>query len=228
MTSSLQSKIPGTVGELLRQRLREINRSPDELAEAVGVPTQYIEELMAGSRRPPLPERTDIYGKMTSFLRLRRNDVVECARVERAGDAPATGSGPGAKVRSALLALCDPETAQELERRRARGGGTELAGFLQRVLEVTQGAVRRVLDDQIGLRLAAADRGRTYAAARLHILEFLEVTADTVTTEDLTEFVRPRVARWNVDLESGVVRVVLQALPPRERAPRRELRKAER
>jgi len=223
MTSSPPSKRPATVGELVRQRLREIRRSPEELAEAVGVPAKYIDDLIAGCRRPPLPGRTDIYGKMTSFLRLGRNDVLACARAERAGAAPAGAAGPGARVRCLLLALCEPGTARELEHRRARRGSAELAGFMQRLLDVTQGAVRRVLDDPIGLRLAAAERGNTYLATRFKVLEFLDATADTLTAEDLIEFLRPRIALWDVDLETGVLRVVLRARGSRERSPGREL-----
>lgn len=224
-SSSPPSKLPATVGELLRQRLLEIKRTPDELAEAVGVPTQYIDDLIAGSRRPPLPERTDIYGKMTSFLRLGRNDVVACARAERAA-APATASGPEAEIQGLLLALCEPATARELEQRRAGRGSAELAGFLQRVLDVTQGSVRRVLDDQISLKLKAAERGSTYLEMRFKVLEFLDVTAETLTTEDLTEFLQPRIARWDVDLETGVVRVVMRSQAPRERSPKKELAKS--
>ncbi len=222
MTSSPPSKPVATVGDLLRQRLREIGRSPKELAEAVAVPAKYIDDLIAGCRRPPLPGRTDIYGKMTSFLRLGRNDVVACARAERAGAAPAGPSGPGVRVRSLLLALCEPGTARALEQRRARRGNAELADFIQRLLDVTQGAVRRALDDQIGLRLQAAERGSTYLAMRFKVLEFLDVTADTLTAEDLMEFLRPRIARWDVELETGVLRVVLRAQRPRDRTPRRE------
>lgn len=205
----------------MRRRLREIGRSATDLAAAVQVPEQYIDDLMTGSRRPPLPGRTDIYQKMTSFLRLRRNDVVTCARAERASAAPARPAGPGVRVRDLLLALCEPGTATLLERRRSKSGGAELSGLLQRVLEVAQGAVRRTLDDQIAIRLAAAERGSTYVDMRFKVLEFLDVTADTLTPEDLAEFLRPRIGRWDVDLETGVLRVVMRAHGPRERTPKR-------
>ena len=218
--SAPPSKPPGTVGELLRRRLREVSRSPEELAEALQVPVKYIDDLIAGCRRPPLPGRTDIYQKMTSFLQLGRNDIVACARAERADPASAGACGPRADVRCLLLALCEPGTARELEQRRARRGSAEIAGFIQRLLDVTQGAVRRVLDDQIGLRLAAAERGSTYVAMRFKVLEFLDATADTLTAEDLIEFFRPRIARWDVDLETGVLRVVMQAQGFRERSRR--------
>lgn len=221
MTSSPLSKLPGTVGELVRRRLREIGRSATDLAAAVQVPEQYIDDLMAGNRRPPLPGRTDIYQKMTSFLRLRRNDVVMCARAERASATPGRQSGPGTRVRDLLLALCEPATAAALEKRRAKSGGAELSGLLQRVLDVAQGAVRRTLDDQIAIRLAAAERGSTYVDMRFKVLEFLDVTADTLTPEDLAEFLKPRIGRWDVDLETGVLRVVMRAHSPREKTAKR-------
>jgi hypothetical protein len=220
MTSPLVSTGTASLGELLRRRLRELGRTPEDLAEAVQVPAHYIADLMAGTRRPPLPARTDIYPKMTSFLRLGRNVIIACADAERAGTASSKRSGPGIRVRTQLLALCEPGTARALERR-ARRGNAELVGFFQRVLDVTQGAVRRALDDQIALRLAAAERGRTYVAIRFAMLEFLDATAGTLTVQHLSDYLRPRVARWDVDLDTGVLRVVLRA-GPRDRTPKRE------
>lgn len=217
--TSTEPKLPGTVGELVRLRLKEIGRSSIQLAEAVQVTPQYIDDLIAGNRRPPLPGRTDIYQKMTSFLRLRRNDVVTCARAERATTEPARAPAP--RVRDALLALCEPATAAVLERRRSARNTAELSGFFQRVLDVAQGAVRRTLDDQIAVRLAAAERGATYLDMRSKVLDFLDVTADTLTPEDLAEFLRPRIARWDVDLETGVLRVVLRGHAPRDRTSKR-------
>ena len=208
-----------TVGDMLRQRLKELKRSSRDLAEALEVPTSYIDDLIAGRRRAPLPGRTDLYERMTSFLRLGRNDLVNKARAERAGSA-ADGAVPPAEVRKLLLELCEPATAKQLERRRSRTGGAELFSLLERVVGVTQGAVRRTLDDQIGLRLSASHSGRSYEDMRLRVLEFLDATPDTVTLDHLAEFVQPRIARWDVDLPTGVLRVVLRAQEPRERVRR--------
>lgn len=223
MTSSA-SKPSGMLGELLHRRLRELGRTSTELAEAVAVPTQYIDDLITGSRVPPRPARTDIYQKMTAFLRLGRNEIVACADAERASAVRAAKNGPDAEVRSRLLELCAPETARKLERRRARGGtgSTELAGYIERLLDVAQGAVRRMLDDQIALRALATARGSSYEAMRLRVLEFLDTTAESLTTEDLAEFLQPRIASWDVDLATGVFRVVLRTNEARGRSPRRE------
>jgi hypothetical protein len=213
------SKQSSTVGELVGRRLREVNRSAEQLAEVVQVPATYIDDLISGSRRAPLPARTDIYEKMTSFLRLGRNDLVSCARSERASTASST-AGPDAGVRRLLLDLCEPETARVLERRKSTRGSADLVDFLQRLLDITQGAVRRLLDDQVSLRLAAGQRGISYAALRLNMLEFLDATPDTLTTDDVTRFVQPRIARWDVDLDTRVLRVALRGQEPRDRGRR--------
>jgi hypothetical protein len=203
---------PVTVGELLRRRLQEMKRSPEELAEAVEVPVEYISDVITGSREAPLPGRTDVYERMTSFLRLSRHDLVNCVRPKRSGT-----SGLRAHVRRQLLALCEPKTARQLEQRRGRRSSAELFDILGRLLNVAQGAVRRALDDHIQLRLAAAERGSSYVAMRLKVLDFLDATPATLTDDALTEFLEPRVALWDVELETGVLRVVLR---PWERSRR--------
>jgi hypothetical protein len=208
-----------TVAELLRQRLRELKRTSRDLADAIEVPPEYVDELIAGSRRPPLPGRTDVYERMTSFLRLGRNDLVNRARAERASGSRRS-PGLQTEVRRLLLELCEPATAKQLERRRTKTSAADLTGILERVVGVTQGAVRRVLDDQIGLRLSATQSGRSYEAMRLRVLDFLDATPETVTLEHLNEFILPRIARWDVDLKTGVLRVVLRAQEPRERTRR--------
>ncbi len=208
------------VADLLRERLRETKRTSRELADAAEVPAEYIDELIAGRRRPPLPSRTDVYDKMTRFLGLSRGDLAECANAERAGTAKADAARSEAGNWRLLLALCEAATARELERR-ARRGEAEPLDLVARLLGIAQGSVRRTLDDQIALRVAAAQRGVTYLALRLRVLEFLDATLGTLTPEDIADFVRPRIERWDVDLETSVLRVVLRAHEAQDRDRRR-------
>lgn len=201
---------PPTIADTLKERLKLKKRTTKELAEAAEVPEDYIEQLISGKRRPPLPSRTDIYEKITRFLEFGRNDLAAVASAERAATASVDTKPPASGSWEMLLELCDPETARELERR-ARGGDSELAGLIQRVLGVAQGSVRRTLDDQIGLRIAAAQGGNTYEALRLRVLEFLDATPGTLSAEDVTHFVKPRISKWDADLASGVLKVVLRA-----------------
>ncbi len=208
-----------SVSELLRRRLKETERTPEELAEHIELPPEYVKDLLSGKRRPPLPGRTDIYEKMTRFLGLGRTDLASCATAERA-ETKKANTGPEAPVRKALLDICNPETAKELERR-AKKNPEELIDFMQRVLDVAQAGVRRMLDDPISLRLAATKNGSEFIPMRLRVLEFLDVTIATLTMQDLSNWVLPRISRWDVDLSTGVLRVILRTQEAPEQNRRR-------
>jgi len=213
---------PGmTVRRLLKERLSETEQSTADLAEAAGVPPQYVSDLVSGRRQPPWPARTDVYEKMTRFLRLGRNDLAACATAERelAGH---DGLAPDSEVQAQVLELCNSETANAL-RPRARDRHGEIPDLIGRVLSVVQSNALRSLDAQIPLRLAATRSGSTYAEMRMHVLEFLEATPGTLTLEHLADFVRPHVSHWDVDLDSGVLRVVLRPAISTERHVRRPM-----
>ena len=220
MKSMPPSENTVTVRELLKRRLLETEHSQAELAEAVQVPEEYIADLIAGRRRPPRPARTDVYDRMTSFLKLGRNEIVGCATAEIAGAAPTKLRVPGVKVRAKALELCEPKTAQKLEKARQKDGGAQITDLIQRLLDIAQRAVRRKLADQVTLRLAAERGGGTYVAARFKMLEFLDTTSSTLTAKDITEFMLPLIATWDVDSETGVLRVVLRGHDTEERIRR--------
>lgn len=224
---------PAKVAQLMRRRLRELRRTPRELAQAAQVPEAYIADLLAGRRRPPVPGRTDVYERMTKFLRLHRNDLSVCARGERGERSDLRW--PSARVQGLLLELCVPARARVLERRLAQRGGkarrrragegaagaAELGCLVaQRLLDVAQGFVRRQLDDEVGIRLAATRDRCTYLEMRMRLLEFLDRTVGSLRPEDVDEFVRPLIAAWDFDLETRALRVVLRTQEPAPRQKR--------
>lgn len=215
MRPSRLSTPPVRIGELVRRRLREIKTTTHDLAEAIDLPVSYIDDVIAGSRSVA-PGRSDVYSRMTSFLRLGRNDLLNCLPPERSAS---HDSGPGTQVRRLLLALCEPATAEQLAWRHAQLGAAELTGIVHRLLSVAQGAVRRVLDDHIQLRLVATERRTTYPMMRLRVLDFLDATPSTVTPDAIAEFLTPRITRWDVELSTGVLRVVM-GNSERQRPPR--------
>lgn len=211
MPAALPLKQPVKVSQLVRRRLRELKRTPRELAEAVKVSEAYMSDLVAGRRPPPAPGRTDLYVPMAKFLRLHRNDLPTCARVERAQE----GVGrrrPDPEVWKLVRELCDSARQRSFGRRLAKGDGADLAAVIVgRLLEVAQGFVRRQLEDEVGLRVAATRDGCTYLEARMRLLEFLDVGADSLTAEDCEEFVLPRIAAWDIELETRAMRIVLRS-----------------
>lgn len=211
MPAALPLKEPVKVGQLLRRRLRELKRTPRELAEAVKVSEDYMADLVAGRRRPPAPGRTDLYAPMTKFLRLHRNDLPTCARAERER-VGAGGRRPHPEVTRQVLELCAPEHQRVLQRRIARPDGADLENVIVgRLLQVAQGFVNRKLEDEVGLRMAATRDGCTYLEARMRLLEFLDAVPDSVTVEDCMDFVIPRIAMWGIDLDSHTMRIQLRS-----------------
>lgn len=210
MPAALPLKEPVKVGQLLRRRLRELKRTPRELAEAVKVSEDYMADLVAGRRRPPAPGRTDLYAPMTKFLRLHRNDLPTCARAERELHG-AGGRRPHPEVTRQVLELCTPERQRVLQRRVSRPDGAELENVIvSRLLQVAQGFVNRKLEDEVGLRMAATRDGCTYLEARMRLLEFLDADAQSVTPRDCDEFLRPRITTWDIDLETRAMKIVLK------------------
>ncbi len=207
-------KEPIEVRRLLAKRLAELEQTSQALAEAAEVPIEYIDDLMAGNRPPPLPGRSDIYDRMASFLKVALSDLESCATFERGDPSAAKPRAPKPAIRRVLLDLCDPKTAQQLEARRAKQGPAELVGFIQRVLGVVQREVRRSLTDRVGLRLGARLSDKTYEVVRLEVLEFLDKTAATLTAAEVSKFVKPRIAQWDVDIDTGVLHVVMQGQEP--------------
>lgn len=211
MPAALPLKQPVKVGQLVRRRLRELKRTPRELAEAVNVSEQFISDLVAGRRRPPAPGRTDLYVPMAKFLRLHRNELPTCARVERASDR-AGQRRPDPPVWRLVLELCDPARQRALARRVGRADGPELEALIVgRLLEVAQGFVRRKLEDEVGLRVAATRDGSSYLDVRMRLLEFLDASAGSLTQRDCEEFVIPRIAAWDIEFETRAMRIVLRS-----------------
>ena len=207
-------KEPIEVRTLLTQRLTELEHTAHELAEAAEVPNQFIDDLIAGNRPPPLPGRSDLYDRIASFLKIALSDLEMCATFERGDPSKSKPRTPKPAIRTVLLDMCDPKTAKKLEARRAKNGPAELVGYIQRVVGVVQREVRRSLADRVGLRLQARLSGRTYESARLEVLEFLDTTAATLTSAEVAKFVQPRIAKWDVELDTGVLRVVMQSQEP--------------
>jgi hypothetical protein len=221
MAAALPLKRPVKVGELVRRRLRELKRTPRELAEAVQVSEEYVADLVAGRRRPPGPSRMDVYAPMTKFLKLHRNDLPTCAKAERESETKSRRR-PNGDVSQRLLDLCaDPARARNLARRVARKDGVMLERLIVgRLLEVAQGFVRRQLDDDVGIRIAASRDGCTYLEHRMKLMEFLDATPEGLTLHDADEFVRPRIAAWDLDVESNAMRIVLRSQEPAPRQVR--------
>jgi hypothetical protein len=200
------------VGVLLKRRLKQLEKTSAELAEAVQLPLEYIEALIDGTRRPPQPGWTDLYDRMTQYLKFGRNDLAAAAVAERAALAQAPRRADP-RVRELMLALCEPGTAASFQPKPGKPHAAD--AMAQRLLEVVQASVRH---DTLAYR-ATMRPGRNHVTMRGRVFEFLDATIDLLNVSDFEEFVRPRVASWDVDRDSGVLRVIFSGREQRPAGP---------
>jgi hypothetical protein len=85
----------------------------------------------------------------------------------------------------------------------------------QRLLELVQASVRH---DTLAYR-ATMRPGRNHVTMRGRVFEFLDATIDALNVSDFEEFVRPRVASWDMDRDTGVLRVVFSGREQRSSGP---------
>ena len=103
---------------LIRQRLKELGTEQRDLAAAAQVTESYISQLLTGKKAPPAPERTDIYDRMETFLRLPAGTLATLADLSRMDGLNrrklADPSAPLSLVTQKLLDVAKRLTKQEL------------------------------------------------------------------------------------------------------------------
>src|SRR5436309_15349978 len=101
---------------LIRQRLKELGTEQRNLAAAAQVTESYISQLLTGKKAPPAPERTDIYDRMETFLRLPAGKLATLADLIRIDAVKRKLADPPTplfkEVRELILRKCAPGKEQ--------------------------------------------------------------------------------------------------------------------
>src|SRR4029450_9477194 len=101
---------------LIRHRLRELGSEQRDLAAAAQVTESYISQLLTGKKAPPAPERTDIYDKMETFLRLPAGTLATLGTLLRTDALKRKLADPPTplfkEVRELILDKCAPGSAK--------------------------------------------------------------------------------------------------------------------
>ena len=67
---------------VVRRRLEELGLDQRDLANRAEVTESYISQLLGRKKLPPLPNRTDLYDKMSRVLGLTRDELARLAAIE--------------------------------------------------------------------------------------------------------------------------------------------------
>jgi len=73
------------VSFVIRQRLEAFGLEQRDLARAAQVTESYISQLLTRKKAPPAPNRTDIYDRLDTFLKLPSGELARLAGASSCG-----------------------------------------------------------------------------------------------------------------------------------------------
>jgi transcriptional regulator with XRE-family HTH domain len=191
----------------VRSRLAKLGYGQKDLAKAVQVTESYISQLLTRKKAPPGRDRTDIYTKMETFLKLKPGELarlVEIERMEEARRKLAQATEPlFREFRDLVLRKCAPDKHDEVRGIfEGRPFGTLERLVTQTLLKMVQRIARQELDSENWIRLAARVGGLSHEEMRVIVLEFLDTDVFHVSNENCVVFLDPLVESWDIDLDS--------------------------
>ena len=202
------------VCSVIKARLQELGFEQKDLAAAAEVTESYISQLLTRKKLPPAPDRTDIYEKMGRFLRLSNGELATLARAQRLDELRRDYEEPqGAllkETRELMLQKCVPARQQQIRAIFERQPFGELERLVTRtLLDVISRVARVELDNEAWLHEVADLSDKSYAQMRVIILEFLDTDIFNISSADCVSFLNPLLARWDIDLFTFDMEIVL-------------------
>jgi transcriptional regulator with XRE-family HTH domain len=202
------------VSLVIRHRLNELGLEQRDLATASQVTESYISQLLTGKKAPPIANRTDIYEKMETFLKLPSGELSKLAELQRIEELKGKLGDPPVPlfkgVRELILRKCALDKEKHIRAIFEKQPFGELERLItQKLLDVVKGAVKKELESEYWLREVARFSDRDYEQMRVSILEFLETDIFHVSIENCITFLEPLIESWDIDLETFSIEIVL-------------------
>ncbi|HVR44654.1 MAG TPA: helix-turn-helix transcriptional regulator [Thermoanaerobaculia bacterium] len=189
---------------VVRQRLDELGFGQRELAAACEVTESYISQLLGRKKLPPLPNRTDLYEKMSRLLGVPRDELARLAALQhhevvdrtwRAAPAPRLGP-----MRELILQKCraasQPAMRSIFEK--------EEFGYVEQLItraliEAVRDEARAHARDEQWLRSISANARNSYRTMRVRLIDLLD-SDPAVSIGDYSLFIDPMIRSWEFDL----------------------------
>jgi transcriptional regulator with XRE-family HTH domain len=196
---------------VIRRRLEELGLGQRDLASASQVTESYISQLLSSKKIPPLPNRTDIYDKMSRFLSLPREELARLAALQHHEaldrvwkEAPPARFGP---MRDLILRKCRPARQVRMRAVFHKDPFGEMERLITRTLvQAIRDVAREHVRDEAWLR-SIASPGR-YRMTRVRLIELLD--SDPIAPiGDFSAFLEPLIQSWDFDFVYFTVQVRL-------------------
>ena len=199
---------------LIRHRLRELGTEQRALAAAAQVTESYVSQLLSGKKAPPAPERTDIYDRMETFLRLPAGNLARLADLQRKDALKRRLADPPAplfkEVRELILQKCIPghESPIRTMFEKEPFGAVERL-VTRQLLDVVKRVTKEKSTDTIWLSRLAQLGDRRHEQMRVRVLDFLETDIFNVSADNCLTFFDPLIESWDIDLETFGMEIIL-------------------
>jgi transcriptional regulator with XRE-family HTH domain len=202
------------VSFVIRQRLEEFGLEQRELARAAQVTESYISQLLTRKKAPPAPNRTDIYDRLDTFLKLPSGELARLADVQRKQELKRELGEEYAplfrEVRDLILRKCHPDKAPHVRAIFEQQPFGELERLVtQQLLDVVEGVAKEELGNEYWLRMVADLSGRSFEEMRVIVLEFLDTDIFHLSREHCVSFLDPLIESWDIDLATFALDIVL-------------------
>jgi len=213
------------VSSVIKTRLLELGLEQKDLAAAAEVTESYISQLLTRKKLPPAPDRTDIYEKLDTALKLSNGELAKLALAQRMDALRRNYEEPrGAllkETRKLILNKCVAARQKDVRSIFERQPFGELEQLVtQKLLDVVSQVARTELDNQAWLHEVAQLGDKSHEQMRVIILEFLDTDIFNISKDDCVSFLDPLIARWDIDLSTFDMEFTLnERLAPGE--PRR-------
>jgi transcriptional regulator with XRE-family HTH domain len=199
---------------VIKQRLEELRLEQKDLAAAAEVTESYISQVLARKKLPPAPEKTDIYEKMTKFLKLPSHRLAKLAELQRREELKRDLAGPPApvfrEIRELIVRKCAPDKVNQIRAIFEKQPFGELERLItQKLLDVIKKVVKEELNSEHWLHLVARVAGQSYEQMRVTLLEFLDTDIFNLSPENCVSFLDPLIESWDVDLMTFAMEIVL-------------------
>src|ERR1043166_7611781 len=142
---------------VIKERLEQLGFEQKDLAAATEVTESYISQLLTRKKLPPAPDRTDIYEKMGTFLKLSSGRLAKLAELQRREELKRGFEDPPVplfhEVRELVLQKCRAEKRQEIRVIFEKQAFGELERLVtQKLLDVIKRVARDELKSEKWLR----------------------------------------------------------------------------
>jgi transcriptional regulator with XRE-family HTH domain len=199
---------------VIKRRLEELDLEQRDLAAAAKVTESYISQLLTRKKTPPAPERTDIYEKMDTFLKLPQGQLSRLAGLQQQHELRKKLSDTPEpllkEIRELVLRKCRPETRKQVLAIFEKQPFGELERLItQKLLDVAKRVAQEELGSENWLHQVARLSGRSYEQVRVTILEFLDTDVFSLSVDKFVSFLDPLIDSWDIDLATFGMEIVL-------------------